>query len=132
MKKKSSSFELNRILKEWSFDENSVVFQCNIHLYKTNMLSWIFIVQAQWNNSLRVDMLPQLDRLSWFRANQSLLFLLNTASLVIYWLLSIILLQHNSSNQLYKGLSHATGILPLPYISKSTANLFFVLIYIML
>jgi hypothetical protein len=25
--------------------------------YKTNMLSWTFIVIAQWNNSLQVDML---------------------------------------------------------------------------
>jgi len=28
------------------------------------------------NNSLRVDMSPHSDTLSWFRANQSLLFLL--------------------------------------------------------
>ena len=34
---------------------------------------------AHWNNSLRVDMSPYSDTLSWFRANQSLLFLLNAA-----------------------------------------------------
>jgi len=27
-------------------------------LYWTNTLSWIFIVLAHWNNSLRIDMLP--------------------------------------------------------------------------
>jgi hypothetical protein len=32
-----------------------------------------------WNNSLRVDMSPHSDTLSWFRVNQSLLFLLNAA-----------------------------------------------------
>ena len=37
---------------------------------------------AHWNNSLRIDMLPHSDMLSWFRANQSLLFLLNAACLV--------------------------------------------------
>jgi hypothetical protein len=43
-------------------------------LYKTNMLSWIFfIVLAPWNNS------PRIDMSSWFRTNQSLLFLLIAA-----------------------------------------------------
>ena len=52
-------------------------------LYLTNTLSWIFIVLADWNNSLWIDMFPLLDTLSWFRANQSesLLFLLNGACL---------------------------------------------------
>ena len=45
------------------------------------MLSWIFIVLAHWNNSPWVDMLLHSDTLSWFRANQSLLFLVNTACL---------------------------------------------------
>jgi len=44
--------------------------------------SWIFIVLAHWNNSHRVDMSSHSDTLSWFRANQSLLFLLNAAYLV--------------------------------------------------
>jgi hypothetical protein len=46
-------------------------------LYKTNTLSWIFIVFAHWNNSTRVDMSLHFDILSWFRAIQSLFFLLN-------------------------------------------------------
>jgi hypothetical protein len=36
-------------------------------------LSWIFIVLAHWNNSLRIDMLPHSDTLARFQANQSLL-----------------------------------------------------------
>jgi len=45
-------------------------------LYLTNMLSWILIELhvAHWNNY--VDMLFHSDTLFWFRANQSLLFLL--------------------------------------------------------
>ena len=39
------------------------------------MLSWIFLVLVHWNNSPRIDMSPHSDTLSWFRANQSLLFL---------------------------------------------------------
>ena len=34
---------------------------------------------AHWNNSPRVDMSHHSDTLSWLRANQSLLFLLNAA-----------------------------------------------------
>jgi hypothetical protein len=45
------------------------------------MLSWIFIVLAHWNYSPWVDMLLQSDTLSWFRANQPLLFLLNAVCL---------------------------------------------------
>ena len=41
------------------------------------MLSWIFIVLTHWNNSPWIDMSPHSDTLAWFRANQSLLFLLN-------------------------------------------------------
>jgi hypothetical protein len=36
-----------------------------------------FIVLVRWNNSLRIDMSLHSDTLSWFRANQSLPFLLN-------------------------------------------------------
>jgi hypothetical protein len=36
-------------------------------------------VLAHWNNSPRVDMSLHSDILFWFRANQSLLFLLNAA-----------------------------------------------------
>jgi len=45
-------------------------------LYKTNMLSWIFIVLAHWNNSPLIDMSPYSDTLSRFLANQSFSFLL--------------------------------------------------------
>ena len=47
-------------------------------LFYTNTLSWIFIVLAHWNNSSWIDMLLHSYSLSWFRANQSLLFLPNT------------------------------------------------------
>ena len=50
-------------------------------LFYTNTLSWIFIVLAHWNNSPWVDMSLHSDTLFWFRANQSLLFLLNAACL---------------------------------------------------
>ena len=50
-------------------------------LFLTNTLSWIFIVLAHWNNNLRLDMLLHSDTLFWFRANPSLLFLLNAACL---------------------------------------------------
>jgi len=43
-------------------------------------LSWILIVLVHWNSS-RIDMSPHSDTLSWFWANQSLLFLLSDASL---------------------------------------------------
>jgi hypothetical protein len=50
-------------------------------LFSTNMLSWIFIVLARRNNSPRVDMSLHSVTLFWFRANQSLVFLLNAACL---------------------------------------------------
>ena len=43
------------------------------------MLSWIFIVLAHWSNSPQIDMSSISDTLSWFRAIQFLLFLLNAA-----------------------------------------------------
>jgi hypothetical protein len=39
--------------------------------FYTNMLSWIFIVLTQWNNSPHIDMSLHSDTLFWFRANQS-------------------------------------------------------------
>ena len=45
-------------------------------LFHTNTLGWIFIMLAHWNNSPRVYMSLHADTLFWFRANQSLLFLL--------------------------------------------------------
>jgi hypothetical protein len=41
----------------------------------------VFLVLAHWNNSLLIDMSLQSDTLLWYRANQSLLFLLNAAVL---------------------------------------------------
>jgi hypothetical protein len=49
---------------------------------KFTVLGIVFIVQAHWNNSLRIDMSPHSDTLSRFPANHSLLFLLNAACLV--------------------------------------------------
>jgi hypothetical protein len=60
---------------------NEMMMKMRSALYYTNTLSWIFIVLAHWNNSLRIDMSPHLDTLSWFRANQSFLFLRNPACL---------------------------------------------------
>ena len=67
--------------------ENKLIFNemmMRSALFKTNMLSWILIVLAHWNNSPRVDMSLHSDALSWFRVNQSLIFLLNTACLADY------------------------------------------------
>ena len=47
-------------------------------LLQTNTLKcFFFIVLAHWNNSQRVGMSLHSDTLFWFRANQSLLLLLN-------------------------------------------------------
>ena len=57
--------------------ENKLMFNemmMKYALYYTNTLSWIFILLAHWNNSPRIDMSSHTDTLSWFRANQSLLF----------------------------------------------------------
>jgi hypothetical protein len=35
-------------------------------LYRTNTLSWIFIVLSHWNNSPRIDMSPHSNILSCF------------------------------------------------------------------
>ena len=46
------------------------------------LFSWIIIVLVHWNNSPWIDMLPHSDTISWFRANQCLLFQLNAACLM--------------------------------------------------
>jgi len=62
----------------FSIDDDEVRFVLDQHAK-----SWIFIiVLAHWKNIPRIDMLPYSDTLSWFRANQSLLVLLNAACLV--------------------------------------------------
>ena len=38
------------------------------------LFSYIFIVLVHWKNSPWIDMLPHSDTISWFRANQCLLF----------------------------------------------------------
>ena len=58
---------------QWDNDDDDV--------RRTNRLSWNFIVLPHWNNSPRVDMSLHTDTLFWFRANQSLLLLLNEACL---------------------------------------------------
>ena len=62
--------------------ENNLIFNdmmMRSALFYANTLSWIFIVLAHWNNSPLVDMSLHSDTLFWFRANQSLLFLLIAA-----------------------------------------------------
>ena len=83
-------------MSEWLlFNANSAIFQLyhgknklifdemmmRSALYKTNTLSWIFIVLAHWNKCLRINISPNKDTLSWFQANLSLLFLLNVFGL---------------------------------------------------
>jgi hypothetical protein len=78
---------------EWKYIRHAdiyLIYEMNVHIYLLFlwkfciiifMLSWIFIVLAHWNNSLREDMSLHSDTLFWFRANQSLLFLLNAVCL---------------------------------------------------
>ena len=77
-------FNANSVIFQLYHGENKLIFNemmMRFTLYYTNTLIWIFIVLAHWNNSPRVDVLPHLDTLSWFRANQSFFFLLNAACL---------------------------------------------------
>jgi hypothetical protein len=73
-------FNANSAIFQLYHDENKLIV--NEIMYKTNTLSWIFIVLAHWNNNLRVDMSLHSDTLFWIRANQSLLFFLNAACLI--------------------------------------------------
>jgi hypothetical protein len=52
------------------------LYSCPLCTRSTRLVGF-FIVLAHWNNSPRVDMSLHSDTLSWFGANQSLLFLLN-------------------------------------------------------
>ena len=72
---------LTRIRYFWR-DVDEVRFVLDHHGHHANKLSWIFIVLAHWNNSLRVYMLIHSDTLSWFLANQSLFLPFNTVYLV--------------------------------------------------
>jgi len=51
---------------------------CPLCTRPTRLLG-IFRVLVHWNNSPRIDISRHSDTLSWFRANQSLLLLLNSA-----------------------------------------------------
>jgi len=72
----SATFQLHH-------SENKLIFNEMMRsaLFSTNTLSCIFIVIAHWNNNSWADMSLHSDTLFWFRANQSLLFLLNAACL---------------------------------------------------
>jgi len=84
--------QIIRLVSEWLlFSANSAIFQLyygekkliynemmmRSAFFKTNELSWILIVLAPWNNSLRIDMSLHSDTWFWFRANRSLLLHLN-------------------------------------------------------
>ena len=54
--------------------ENKLIFNeimMRSSLYKTNTLSWIYIVLAHWDNIPWIDMSPPSDILSWFRDSLS-------------------------------------------------------------
>jgi hypothetical protein len=76
----------NSVIFQLYHGENKLIFNemmIRSALYYTNTLSWIFIVLAIWNKSQRVwHVAPLSDTLSWLRANQSLLLLLNAVCLV--------------------------------------------------
>ena len=77
-------FNTNSAIFQLYHGENKLIFNAmmmRFALFWTNTLSWIFIVLAHWNNSPRIAKSPHSDTLSWFRPNQSLLFLLNGACL---------------------------------------------------
>ena len=65
---------LEQVNFQWNDDEVCFVLDHHTELD--------FIVLAHWNNSPWVDMSLHSDTLFWFRANQSLLFLLNAVCLV--------------------------------------------------
>jgi hypothetical protein len=54
---------------------------CPLCTRPTRWVAWIFMVLAHWKNSPRVDISLHSDTLFWFRANQSLPFLVNDAYL---------------------------------------------------
>jgi hypothetical protein len=66
-------FNANPAIFQLYHGENKLIFNemmMRSGLSNTNTLSSIFIVLAHQNNSLRVDMSPHSDTLSWFRASQ--------------------------------------------------------------
>ena len=76
-------FNANSAIFQLYHGENKLIFiemMMRSALFLTNTLNMIFILLAHWNNSPRVDMSFHTYTLFWFRANQSLLFLLNAAT----------------------------------------------------
>ena len=74
----------NSVIFQLYHGENKLIFNemmMQSSLYLTNILSWIFKVLADWNDSPWVDMFPHSDTLFWFQANQSLLCLFNAVCL---------------------------------------------------
>ena len=72
-------FNANSAPPQLHHGENKSIFNemmMKSTLFQTNTLSLTFIALTYWSYSPRLDMSLQLDILFWFRANQSLLFLL--------------------------------------------------------
>jgi hypothetical protein len=77
-------FNANSAIFQLYHGENKLIFNeimMRSALFYSNTLSWIFIVLGYWNNSPREDMSHHSNTLFWFRANQSLLLILNAACL---------------------------------------------------
>jgi hypothetical protein len=65
--------------------ENKLIFNEMVlrsAFYLVNLLSWILIALVNWHNNPRIDMSPNFDTLSWFRANQPLPLLINSSCIV--------------------------------------------------
>jgi hypothetical protein len=62
--------------------ENKLIFNDDVVRFVLDQHAELdFIVPAHWNNNPRINMPLHSDTLFWFRANQSLLLLLNAACL---------------------------------------------------
>jgi hypothetical protein len=88
--------------------------------YSSHLLLGFCIVLAHLNNSPRVDMSLHVDTLFWFRANQSLLFLLNAGwigfkqqSLTCYNLLHVLYTLYSPVTTYYMYFTHCTRQLQL-------------------
>jgi hypothetical protein len=53
------------------WDDNDIHFVLDQHS---------FGFKNNWKNSLQIEMSPHIEKITWFRANPSLLFLFNAAS----------------------------------------------------
>ena len=74
-------------------------------------------MHTHWNNSPQIDMSPHSDTLSWFRNNQSLLFLLNAVCLAEKQQLQILLYlvwPDRGSNPWSTALAVSTQTITLP------------------